>query len=73
MRRTYYIVWNPSKSEGYITNDVNDATFAATGDARQCFGTPTVGEAFREAYCDDEDEEAVALHEFPTQTIELEV
>lgn len=49
----YYIVWNKQKGEGYVTNDRNDALYVSTGKSKR-FGVPVVGEAFRDAYEDDD-------------------
>jgi len=48
----FYIVWNETRTEGFITNDPDDAETASTG-FRSKFATSTVGEAFYEAYSDD--------------------
>jgi len=63
----FYIVWNQTRTEGFITDDRNDALFAAEGISTRN-GSSTVGEAFRECYADDEDGEAL-----PMQEVEIEV
>lgn len=65
-KKKFYIVWNPKKNEGFITDDKEDADFTADGISRS-FGNPTVGEAFRDCYCEDSDDV------LPMQEIELEV
>lgn len=64
-KKKFYIVWNPAKNEGFITDDRKDALFASEGISRH--GNPTLGEALRECYAEDDDE---AL---PMQEIEIEV
>lgn len=64
--KTIYIVWNPAKNEGYVTDDKADAIFCSTGDDSGCFGHATVAEAFRESYADAEDDE------LPMQTLEID-
>ena len=65
-KKKFYIVWNPKKNEGFITDDEDDARFTADGISPR-FGNPTVGEALRECYCEDDGDG------LPMQEIELEV
>lgn len=65
--KKFYIVWNPTKTEGYITDDKQDAKFTSDGMAGR-YGNPTIGEAFRESYADDDTGELL-----PMQEIEIEV
>lgn len=55
MGRKFWIVWNEAKNEGFITDDEDDAIAceARAAGLRQAI-TSTVGEAFAEAYEDDE-------------------
>ncbi|WP_019658952.1 hypothetical protein [Stenotrophomonas hibiscicola] len=53
---TYYIVWNKGRTEGYITNDLGDADYAATGFTGS-FSTSSAAEGFRVAYADDPEDE----------------
>lgn len=64
---TYYIVWNPARNEGFVTTDPEDADYVRTGFSPN-MALPTAGQAFREAYCDDEDDGT----ELPMQEIEIE-
>lgn len=64
-KKKFWIVWNESKTEGFITDDRRDALFTSEGIPGR-FGNPTVGEAFRESYADDDC--ALPMHE-----IEIEV
>lgn len=64
----FYIVWNPTKTEGFITNDPNDAVNASTGD-RLTAGVSRVGECFYEVYSDDA---GAGEFEFEIQEVELE-
>lgn len=50
--KKYFIVWNSTKTEGFITDDPGDAVAAATGFSGTGI-TSTVGDAFYEAYGDD--------------------
>lgn len=47
--KTIYIVWNENKSEGFVTDDKDDAKYCSTG-KETGFGIPTIAEAFRECY-----------------------
>ena len=51
----YYIVWNPTRTEGFITTDAGDADYVRSG-WRDGMAVSTAGEAFREAYCDEDDD-----------------
>lgn len=51
----YYIVWNPTRTEGFITNDADDAEYVRCG-LQSRFGVSSAGQAFREAYCDEDDD-----------------
>jgi hypothetical protein len=46
----YYVVWNKTKIEGFITNDEKDAKQCASG--KFGFISSTMGEAFHDAYGD---------------------
>lgn len=46
--QSYFIVWNAGRTEGFVTDDEDDATEASSG--RQGNVTSTLGEAFFEAY-----------------------
>lgn len=55
-KKNYWIVWNENRSEGFITDDENDAKTAMTGKPNRSRGYPcssSVGLAFYEAYEDD--------------------
>lgn len=62
MSKKYFIVWNATRSEGFITDDEDDAHYTSTGISNS-FGITTVGEAFRESYADDEDGEELEVQE----------
>ncbi len=64
--KTIFIVWNPAKNEGFVTDDQEDANYCSTGDDSACFGHSSVAEAFRESYADEGDEE------FEMQTLEID-
>lgn len=66
----FYIVWNPSKNEGFITSDEDDAYFVCTGE-RLGWSVSLAGEAFREAYCGDDDDDPRYEDELPMQELEL--
>lgn len=51
----YYIVWNPTRTEGFITNDAGDADYVRCG-FRAGMSVPSAGQAFREAYLDEDDD-----------------
>lgn len=64
MARQFYIVWNEAKNEGFITDDENDAN--ACCHRRRRALSSTVGDAFAEAYEDDNMTiEVVTLPETP--------
>lgn len=65
-KKRYHIVWNQRKTEGFITNDATDAR--AVSDGSWSGVNSTVGEAFREAYADDDNGE-----ELPMQEVVIEV
>lgn len=48
----YYIAWNGSKTEGYVTNTRDDARHAA-GQIQLRGVTPSLGDEFRECYGDE--------------------
>ena len=48
---TYYIVWNESKREGFITDDLTDAVEAKTGEHGQIGST--LAASFSEIYEED--------------------
>jgi hypothetical protein len=69
-KKRYHIVWNERKTEGYITDDENDATYAQSG-MQISAGVSTLAEALRESYADDDgDDNGIEL---PAQTVTLEV
>ena len=47
--KTFFIVWNEQKNEGFVTDDKGDALYVSKGREPRG-GTPAVGEAFRDAY-----------------------
>ena len=51
----HYIVWNPGRTEGFITTDREDADFVRTG-VRSQPGVSAAGQAFREEYIEDEED-----------------
>jgi hypothetical protein len=71
-KKQYHIVWNKRKTEGYITDDENDATYAQSGiQISVSAGMSTLAEALRESYAyDDGDDNGIEL---PAQTVILEV
>ena len=64
----FYIVWNPRRTEGFVTNDPDDALVASTGE-RLKLGTSAVGECFYETYSDDAEP---GDFEFEIQELEIE-
>ena len=50
MEKKFHIVWNETKTEGFITDDADDARFASTGEMSGGFGVSTIGEAFQDCY-----------------------
>lgn len=71
--KQYHIVWNESKTEGYITDDADDAEFASVG-WRAKASCSTLAQAMRESYANDDDEDDDdGPVELPTDTITLEV
>lgn len=69
-KKRYHIVWNERKTEGYITDDEGDATYAQSG-MRINAGVSTLAEALREQYADDDGDDNCI--ELPAQTVTLEV
>lgn len=54
----FYVVWNPGKTEGFVTNDAGDARYVASGiQPRGAYRFSTAGEAFRETYVDMDGED----------------
>ena len=51
----YYIVWNPTRTEGFITNDAGDAEYVQNG-FQGSMAVSSAGQAFREAYCEEGDD-----------------
>jgi hypothetical protein len=49
--KTAYIVWNAGRSEGFVTEEYDDAWQASTGHFNAI--RSTLGEAFHEAYPDE--------------------
>lgn len=69
----YYIVWNESKTEGYITDDEDDAEFARVGWLAKA-SCSTLAQAMRETYANDDDEEDDdGPVELPTGAVTIEV
>ena len=66
IKKQFFIVWNQSRTEGFITDDKPDAMFVSEGISLRT-GNPLVGEAFRECYCEDEADGLLM------QEVELEV
>lgn len=55
--KKYFIGWNADKTEGFITDDHNDAKSATTGKPHRALGYPavsTAGQVFFEAYAYDQ-------------------
>lgn len=50
----YFVVLSPSGKEGYITQDADEAEFAATG-FHGTGGVSTLAQAFRDVYFEDPD------------------
>lgn len=48
----FYIVWNESRNEGFITDDSDDADTALNGRGGK-FAVSTAAEAFNDIYGDD--------------------
>lgn len=71
-----FLVLSPSGGEGYATTDRDDAESVADGIWRSS-SHPTVGEAFREAYCEDiyGDDDPEDIFEEPRELrlVEIEV
>lgn len=51
----HYIVWSPKRTEGFVTNDADDAEYVRCG-FRAGMAVSTAGQAFREAYLDEDDD-----------------
>lgn len=54
--RQFYIVWNGSRNEGFVTEDANDARSVLSGEPHMGEGYPSmsvIGEAFYHAYDGD--------------------
>lgn len=62
--KTYYIVWNQDKSEGFITDDYSDAIACSTGYFDNI--SSTIGSEFHDLYAPDDDEPPLIM-----QTVEL--
>lgn len=67
MSKKYFIVWNDTRSEGFITQDQDDAEYTATGISTS-FGVTTVGDSFRETYADGEEDAEFDIQEIEIQT-----
>jgi len=67
--KQYHIVWNSTKTEGYITDSEDDAEFARSG-FQANFSSSTLALAMREAYADGEDDDETEL---PAQSVAIEV
>ena len=67
--KQYHIVWNSTKTEGYITDSEDDAEFARSG-FQANFSSSTLALAMREAYADGEDDDETEL---PAQSVTIEV
>ncbi len=65
MKVKYHIVWNETRTEGFITQDRDDADYTATG-ISSSFGVSTIGDAFREAYAEYGEELEIQEIEIPT-------
>jgi len=66
-RRTFHIVLNPAKNEGFITDDKDDALFASEN-IRASAGNSLIAEALREGYVEADEDAALPMIE-----VELEV
>lgn len=55
----FWIVWNKDRSEGFVTNDYDDAFQASTGQFNSI--RSSIGESFFEAYGDEIEETGNAL------------
>ena len=65
MERKYYIAWNEERTEGFITNEEQDAIEAISGEWGQV--RSAMGLDFFECYCDQECSfEEVTLSPTPT-------
>jgi hypothetical protein len=51
-KKTYYIVWNEARNEGFVTDDFNDARMVRSGRFRGAY--TTAGSAFQEADADED-------------------
>lgn len=58
--KTFYMIWNPAGNEFFGTDNAADADFVRAG-VYPPNGAPTVGEQFREAYCDDPDTDELRM------------
>lgn len=66
-KKKFYVVLNPAKNEGYVTDDKAEALFASEN-IRPAGGNSLIAEALREAYVEADEEAALPMIE-----IELEV
>ena len=69
MHKRYYIVWNESKTEGYITDSEADADFAQSGVQGE-YAHPALAWAMRDIYAAAEREKSMELI---TQVVSIEV
>lgn len=68
MSKEYFIVWNETKSEGFITSNENDAEFARSG-FQGSMAVSSLAGAMRDTYAHEDDEDT----ELPAQTVTLDV
>ena len=63
MGKKYYIVWNSLRTEGYVTDCIEDAEYVATG-IHPGIAVPAAGMGFRDAYaeCDYDDPDEFEIH-----------
>lgn len=66
-QKKFYIVLNPAKNEGYVTDNKDDALFASEN-IRPAGGNSLLAETLREAYVEADEEAALPMIE-----VEIEV
>lgn len=68
----FYVVWNNSKTEGFITNSPDDAEVAASGfiSGVSC---SSLANAFREVYADEDMDEDDCDQEFSIEEVDIPI
>lgn len=72
-KKKFYVVFAPNGKEGFITDDADQAEYARSGFSGGCKGVSCIGDALRNAYCDEPDEDGFDDTELESLEVEIEV